>query len=100
MRSTNRNPDLYANDLRHQYVSAIYARNMGEKRAKQLGDLREIINCSGSGTDDTKIDKINNEIGREYAKKYPTIPRAQLLRILFNDWEKNVEYRNKKLNKS
>lgn len=34
-------PKLYSNDLRHQYVSALYARNLGENKAKWLGDLNE-----------------------------------------------------------
>ena len=89
------NPKSYSNDIRHQYVSALYTRNLGEEQAKWLGNLNEwteLIRGNGSGTEDSKIDQINNEIGRNYGLKYPTIPREQLLKILLNDWEKNYRY--------
>lgn len=103
LRQNTNSPELYSNDIRHQYVSALYARNLGEKQAKWLGDLNEKVHFSntGSGAYDTALDQLNNEIGRNYAKKYPTLQREQLLRIMLNDWEKNSQYarnilRNKK----
>ena len=56
--------------------------------------MNEIWNLSntGSGKYDTDLDKLNNEIGTQYAKKYPNISRELLLRILLNDWQKNSDY--------
>ena len=86
-------PKLYSNDIRHQYVSALYARNLGEEKAKLLGDLNEQLNFgTGYGTYDTELDKLNNEIGRNYARQYPNISKEELLQILLNDWEKNSNY--------
>lgn len=87
-------PKLYSNDIRHQYVSALYARNLGEKNAKWLGDINEILRLgrTGSGTDDTELDKLNNEIGRKYGRQYPNISKEELLQILLNDWDKNSQY--------
>ena len=90
-------PKLYGNDLRHQYVSALYARNLGDEWAKKLGDWNELLDMSGSGREDTQIDKINNEIGRNYAKKYPTLPRNQLLQKLLDDNYQNQQYRKNKM---
>lgn len=94
-------PKLYSNDIRHQYVSALYARNFDEKTAKWLGDLNEILHFgrTGSGNYDSNLDQLNNEIGRNYAKKYPNMPKEQLLQILLNDWEKNSNYTQKILKK-
>ena len=86
-------PKLYSNDIRHQYVSALYARNLGEEKAKLLGDLNEQLHFgTGYGTYDTELDKLNNEIGRNYARQYPNISKEELLQILLNDWEKNSNY--------
>ena len=87
-------PKLYSNDIRHQYVSALYARNFDEKTAKWLGDLNEILHFgrTGSGNYDSNLDQLNNEIGRNYARKYPNISKEQLLQILLNDWKKNSDY--------
>lgn len=95
-------PKRYSNDIRHQYVSAIYARNLGQKHAKKLGDLNEILHFSntGSGAYDTALDQLNNEIGRNYAKKYPNISRVKLLEVLLNDFEKNSTYTENILNKN
>lgn len=79
LRANTVNPKLYSNDIRHQYASALYARNLGADTAKRLGDLNELINFSGSGREDTQIDKINNSIGRNYGLKYPNLPKEQLL---------------------
>ena len=38
-------PKLYSNDIRHQYVSALYARNLGEKNEKTNYNIN---NCSNS----------------------------------------------------
>lgn len=94
-------PKLYSNDIRHQYGSALYARNFDEKTAKWLGDLNEILHFgkTGSGNYDSNLDQLNNEIGRNYAKKYPNMPKEQLLQILLNDWEKNSNYTQKILKK-
>ncbi len=89
-------PDYYSNDLRHQYVSAIFARNLGEKTAKIFGDLNE-INGGLSESGDSDIDQINNEIGRSYAKKYPTMPRQELLKLLLKDHPKNEQIRIEKM---
>ena len=86
-------PKLYSNDIRHQYVSALYARNLGEEKAKLLGDLNEQLQFgTGYGTYDTELDKLNNEIGRNYARQYPNISKEELLQILLNDWKKNSNY--------
>ena len=73
---------------------------MGQDVAKQLGNLNEAIHFSntGSGTYDTAIDHLNNEIGRSYAIKYPEIPKEDLLKLLLKDWEKNSMYSIDKLN--
>lgn len=94
-------PQVYSNDIRHQYVSAIFARNLGEKQAKWLGDINEWFHFgrTGSGTEDTNIDQLNNEIGRKYGLKYPNTPREELLKILLKDWEKNSQYTKEILNK-
>ncbi len=91
--STNA-PQVYSNDLRHQFVSAIFARNLGQKQAKWLGDLNEWKpgGTTGSGVYDTELDQLNNEIGRQYAQKYPNASREQLLQILLNDWYKNSQW--------
>jgi hypothetical protein len=87
-------PKDYSNDLRHQYVSALYARNLGNEWAKKLGDWQEVLGFQ-SGRGDTEIDKFNNELGRQYGAKYSTTPREQLLEKLMEDF-----YDNKKLRKS
>lgn len=97
-KNTN-NPDMYGNDLRHQYTSALYARNKGNTAAKILGELNEFFDFSGSGREDTDIDKINNQIGREYGLKYPDMPRGQLLYKLLTDWDKNVQRQNIEMQK-
>jgi hypothetical protein len=97
LRAEAPNPKFYSNDLRHQYVSALYARNLGEDTARRLGDLNELTNLSGSGTEDTKIDQINNEIGRQYGLKYPTMPRGELLYKLLSDHHANREYAKQQL---
>ena len=58
-----------------------------------LGDLNEQLHFgTGYGTYDTELDKLNNEIGRNYARQYPNISKEELLQILLNDWEKNSNY--------
>ncbi len=86
LRANTINPKMYSNDIRHQYASALYARNLGDKWAKRLGDWNEFMDMSGSGREDTKIDKINNQIGRNYAKKYPNTPKNELLFKMLTDW--------------
>lgn len=94
-------PQIYSNDIRHQFVSAIFARNLGQEQAKWLGDLNEKLHFSntGSGAYDTALDQLNNEIGRQYAQKYPNTTREQLLQILLRDWQKNSDYTNNILKK-
>lgn len=92
------NPDYYGNDLRHQYVSAIFARNLGEKAATILGNLNEVKKLR-SVPGDTEIDQINNEIGRNYAKKYPTMPRQELLKLMFKEHPKNQQIRIERMKK-
>ena len=91
------NPKFYSNDLRHQYTSALFARNLGANTAKRFGELNEIFNLSGSGTKDSKIDRINNDIGIEYGLKYKDIPKNELLYKLLTDHSANVERRNKRM---
>ncbi len=90
------NLDYYGNDLRHQYVSAIFARNLGEKAAKILGSLNEARDLR-SIPGDTEIDQINNEIGRNYAKLYPTMPRQELLKLMLKEHSKNQQIRIEKM---
>ena len=101
LRANTNSPQLYSNDIRHQYVSALYARNLGQNQAKWLGNLNEKLYFSntGSGAYDTNLDQLNNEIGRQYAQKYPNITREQLLQILLRDWQKNSDYTNRILKK-
>ena len=92
---------MYSNDIRHQYVSALYARNLGQEQAKWLGDLNEKLHFSntGSGAYDTALDQLNNEIGRQYAQKYQNATKEQLLQILLRDWQKNSNYTDSILKK-
>lgn len=99
LRKNTTSPFVYSNDLRHQYVSALYTRNLGANKAKMLGDLNEIFNFSGSGRYDTQVDKLNNQIGRNYGLKYATTSRDRLLWQLLNDWGKNARYVDNQLNK-
>lgn len=94
LRENTNSPKVYSNDLRPQYASAIFSRNLGQEQAKWLGDLNEnfLLGRTGSGIEDTEIDQINNEIGRKYGLEYPNMPRHQLLKILLNDWDKNSQY--------
>lgn len=82
-------PKAYSNDLRHQYTSALYARNLGENIAKILGDWNEYTNLGMSGREDTNLDQFNNRIGREYGLKYPNMPKEELLHTLLNDADRN-----------
>ncbi len=99
LRANTNSPQLYSNDIRHQYVSALYARNLGQEQAKWLGDLNEKLHFSntGSGAYDTALDQLNNEIGRQYAQKYPNATKEELLQILLNDWQKNSNYAENRL---
>ena len=98
LRSKVVNPKLYSNDLRHQYTSALYARNLGNKWAERLGDWNEALNANQSGRADTQIDQINNEIGRRYGEQYPNTPREELLERLMQDHSKNTAYRKSIMN--
>lgn len=89
------NPKFYSNDLRHQYTSALFARNLGENPTRFFGELNEIFGSSGGGRTDREIDKINNNIGIEYGLKYKDMPRNELLYKLLTDHSENVERRNK-----
>ncbi len=92
------NPYYYANDLRHQYVSALFARNLGEETAKFFGNLNEKANIQ-SIPGDEEIDQINNEIGRNYAKKYPNMPREELLKLVLKEHSKNQQIRIERMKK-
>lgn len=96
-RHTN-NPHYYGNDMRHQYVSALYARNFGNNTAKFLGDMNELTDFYASGRYDSELDKINNEIGRNYGINNPNISKENLLQILWDDYGKNAQYSRNKLN--
>lgn len=87
------NPKRYSNDLRHQYASALYARNVGSDLTNKLGMLNEMFDASGSGRDDTSIDKYNNSIGIQYGMNNPNLSKQELLKLLFNDWQNNVDRR-------
>lgn len=100
LRERTNSPKLYSNDLRHQYVSALYARNFGNKTAKYLGDFNEIGDFGQSGRADSEVDKINNEIGRNYGNQYNNLPRSQLFDVIFNDYDKNLNYRKQRMKKS
>lgn len=93
----NLSKDLYSNDLRHQYASAITARNLGADKARFLGNMQEMFNSSGGDKLDTEIDKINNEIGIKYGLSNPDLPKSKLFDLLVNDHSKNREYRNNQL---
>ena len=82
LRNNTNNPKEFSNDIRHQFVSAIFARNLGEDVAKRFGDINELKPADLLDPVDSKIDKINNEIGRQYAKQYPNMPRKQLLELM------------------
>lgn len=97
LRENTNSPKLYSNDLRHQYTSALYTRNKGANIAKGLGDLNEFFDFNGSGREDTEIDKINNQIGREYGLKYPNLSRGELLYKLLTDWDNNVKRQNNEM---
>lgn len=101
LRANTNSPQLYSNDIRHQYISALYARNLGQEQAKWLGDLNEKLHFSntGSGAYDTALDQLNNEIGRQYAQKYQNATKEQLLQILLRDWQKNSNYTDSILKK-
>lgn len=90
------NPNYYGNDLRHQYVSAIFARNLGQKATKILGNLNEMRDIR-SQPGDSEIDQINNEIGRSYAKRYPDMPRQELLKLMLKEHSKNQQIRIQKM---
>lgn len=100
LRSKTQRPKDYSNDIRHQYVSAMYARNKGEDITKLLGSLHEILNLSEGEVNNKKdkaIDLYNNNIGIQYGKRYPDVSKQQLLDLLFNDYETNRRNRNNKL---
>lgn len=83
LRQKTNTPRLYSNDLRHQYASAITAQQLGQLPAKLLGNFNEIVHPGLQ--DDTKIDQYNNQIGRQYAMKYPYFSKQQYLEKFFND---------------
>ena len=99
LRNNTNNPKEFSNDIRHQFVSAIFARNLGEDVAKRFGDINELMPADLLDPVDSKIDKINNEIGRNYAKQYPDIPREQLLMLMLKEYPKNKQIIIKKMNK-
>lgn len=98
LRNNTSNPKNYSNDIRHQFVSAIFARNLGDKTAKILGNMNELQPADLLDPIDSRIDKINNEIGRNYAKQYPNMPREKLLKLMLKDYPKNKQIINQKMN--
>lgn len=83
LRSKTAAPQLYSNDLRHQYASAVTAQQLGQFGAAALGNMYEIV---WPGTQkDTAIDKYNNKVGRQYAKQYPNYTKQQYLDELFKN---------------
>lgn len=98
LRSKTNAPQLYSNDLRHQWASALYTQNKGNLYAKILGGLNEFPDYFMSDTrEDSDIDLINNEIGRNYGEQYPNMPPGELLGKLLTDWGQNKEIRNQKM---
>jgi hypothetical protein len=97
MRKHHLSKDLYSNDLRHQYAAAITARNLGADKARWLGEAQEIFNSSGGDKLDSRIDRINNNIGIQYGLNNPTMPKSQLFDLLVRDHSKNRDYRNQQL---
>ncbi len=51
------------------------------------------VNGGLSEPGDSDIDKINNEIGRNYAKNYPDMPRGELLKLMLKEHSKNQQIR-------
>ncbi len=96
LRANTSNPEHYSNDLRHQYVSAIFARNLGQKAAEIFGNLNETRDIK-SEPGDSNIDQINNEIVRNYAKLYPDMPRQELLKLMLKEHSKNQQIRIQKM---
>ena len=100
LRSKTQKPKDYSNDIRHQYTSAMYARNKGENITRKLGKLHEMLNISEGEPNNDKdkaIDLFNNDIGIEYGNRYPNVDKQQLLNMLFRDYEINRQNRIKKL---
>lgn len=95
LRSKVKYPKVYSNDLRHQYASAVTAQQLGDKSALFLGNLHEWLYPGGH--QDTAIDKYNNRMGREYAKKYPKYTKQQYLDVLFKDADLIKQQRKKEL---
>lgn len=96
-RTHNLSKDLYSNDLRHQYAAAITARNLGADKARMLGNLQEFVNSSGGDKLDTKIDKINNDIGIKYGLANPDLSKTKLFDLLVKDHSTNRDSRNQLL---
>ena len=98
LRSKTNAPQLYSNDIRHQYGSALMTRNKGAGLAKIIGDLNEgLAYFEGDTREDSAIDLINNEIGRKYGEQYPNISRGELLVKLLQDYPANKTYRNEQM---
>lgn len=100
LRSKVPNPKNYSNDLRHQYTSAMYARNKGGNTTRNLGRLNEWFNISELepyNREDKKIDLYNNDIGIQYANRYRNLSNKELLQKLFNDYYVNRNNRLKEL---
>ena len=98
LRNNTDNPKDYSNDIRHQFVSAIFARNLGEDVARRFGDINELKPADLLDPVDSKIDKINNEIGRQYAKQYPNMPRKQLLELMLKEYPQSKQIIIQKMN--
>lgn len=96
LRKVTNAPQVYSNDLRHQYAAAVFTQIRGEKLTRSLGKANEIYGFL-SGHDDRKIDLYNNDIGIEYGLKFPNASRADLLQILFQDYAKNKSDRMKNI---
>nr|QGT49703.1 hypothetical protein Melaina855_0900 [uncultured Candidatus Melainabacteria bacterium] len=97
LNSKTNNPKLYSNDIRHQYVSALYAKNKGIGKAKFLGNLNEFFDANQSGREDTEVDQINNQIGREYAIRYSNLSKSELLNKLLLDWDMNKQRQQRQM---
>ncbi len=95
LRTKTRTPKLYSTDLRHQYTAAVFTQVRGAAVTRFLGEMNEIFNFSGSGAEDSKIDRRNNELGIQYGLSFPRADRNKLLNIIFSDIEKNREKERK-----
>jgi hypothetical protein len=73
--------------LRHAYVSAVFAKELGAGEAKFYGFFQEILGGNGSSANNSgaakNMDDWNNDVGRKYGKGF-TGTREVLLKLIHN----------------